>query len=180
MHACILIISNKDDIVRALASGKVKGLPKQAQVLHVVGFFQRSRVLQVYCKHLLRAFNSQSSCRGGSVVKDVLLEQINVSNGGQSLIEDGELMLAYGRRYGLVGRNGTGKTTFLRAFASGEIKGLPKQAQVLHVEQEVVGDSTPVLEVRAYLSAAMHEMRRQLSSLSACLSDEQTIPDHVY
>lgn len=75
------------------------------------------------------------------------MEQINVSNGGQNLVEDGELMLAFGRRYGLVGRNGTGKTTFLRALASGEIKGLPKQAQVLHVEQEVVGDNTPVLQV---------------------------------
>lgn len=40
----------------------------------------------------------------------------------------------------------TGKTTFLRALASGDIKGLPRGCQVLHVEQEVVGDDTPVLQ----------------------------------
>jgi ATP-binding cassette, subfamily F, member 3 len=81
------------------------------------------------------------------VIKDVFLEQINVTNGGKNLIEDSEVMLAHGRRYGVVGRNGSGKTTLLRALAAGEIKGLPKHAQVLHVEQEVVGDDTPVLQV---------------------------------
>jgi ATPase subunit of ABC transporter with duplicated ATPase domains len=40
----------------------------------------------------------------------------------------------------------SGKTTFLRALASGDIKGLPRGCQVLHVEQEVVGDDTPVLQ----------------------------------
>lgn len=49
-----------------------------------------------------------SCCRGGGTIKDIYLEQINVSNGGKSLIEDSELMLAHGRRYGVVGRNGTG------------------------------------------------------------------------
>jgi hypothetical protein len=43
---------------------------------------------------------------GGGTVKDVYLEQINVSNGGKSLVEDSELTLAHGRRYGIVGRNG--------------------------------------------------------------------------
>jgi hypothetical protein len=45
----------------------------------------------------------------------------------------------------------TGKTTFLRALAGGEIKGLPQGCQVLHVEQEVVGDDTPVIQVRVLL-----------------------------
>ena len=52
-----------------------------------------------------------TQCRGGGTIKDIYLEQINVSNGGKSLIEDSELMLAHGRRYGVVGRNGTGAAT---------------------------------------------------------------------
>jgi ATPase subunit of ABC transporter with duplicated ATPase domains len=46
-------------------------------------------------------------------------------------------MLAFGRRYGLIGRNGTGKTTLLRAMAGHQIKGIPANCQILHVEQEV-------------------------------------------
>lgn len=71
-----------------------------------------------------------------------------MSNGGKPLVEDGDLMLAHGRRYGLVGRNGTGKTSFLRALMAREVRGLPEAAQVLHVEQEVAGDATPVLQAR--------------------------------
>ena len=51
-------------------------------------------------------------------------------------------MLAYGRRYGLIGRNGTGKTTFLRALAAHQIKGIPPTCQILHVEQEVGNPAT--------------------------------------
>lgn len=41
----------------------------------------------------------------------------------------------------------SGKTTFLRVLAAGEIKGLPPNCQVLHVEQEVVGDDSSVMQV---------------------------------
>ena len=41
------------------------------------------------------------------------------------------------RRYGLVGRNGTGKTTLLRALSGHQIRGTPPALQILHVEQEV-------------------------------------------
>ena len=40
-------------------------------------------------------------------------------------------------RYGLVGRNGTGKTTLLRHLGQRAIKGIPDNCQLLHVEQEV-------------------------------------------
>lgn len=51
--------------------------------------------------------------------------------------QEATLMLASGRRYGLVGRNGTGKTTLMRALATHSIKGIPDTMQILHVEQEV-------------------------------------------
>ncbi|EFJ43917.1 hypothetical protein VOLCADRAFT_95808, partial [Volvox carteri f. nagariensis] len=84
--------------------------------------------------------------KGGGGSKDVLLENFSLSNGGKELVTDATVMLAFGRRYGLIGRNGTGKTTLLRALAAHEIKGIPANCQVLHVEQEVVGDDTPVIE----------------------------------
>jgi energy-coupling factor transporter ATP-binding protein EcfA2 len=47
---------------------------------------------------------------------------------------------------GLVGRNGTGKTTLLKHMAMHAIDGIPRNCQILHVEQEVVGDETTVLQ----------------------------------
>lgn len=54
-----------------------------------------------------------------------------------SFVQDATVTMAFGRRYGLVGRNGTGKTTLLRAMAYHQIKGIPENCQILHVEQEV-------------------------------------------
>lgn len=41
-------------------------------------------------------------------------------------------------RYGLVGRNGTGKSTLLRHISGREIYGIPAHIRILHVEQEVL------------------------------------------
>lgn len=82
----------------------------------------------------------------GSNLKDIHLDNFNISVGGRDLIVDGELTLSFGRHYGLIGRNGTGKTTFLRHLALHAIDGIPKSCQILHVEQEVVGDDTTALQ----------------------------------
>uniref|UniRef100_A0A0E0CTE3 ABC transporter domain-containing protein n=1 Tax=Oryza meridionalis TaxID=40149 RepID=A0A0E0CTE3_9ORYZ len=83
---------------------------------------------------------------GGPAVRDIHMENFSVTVGGRDLIQDCTVTLAFGRHYGLVGRNGTGKTSFLRAMAMHAIDGIPKNCQILHVEQEVVGDDTTALQ----------------------------------
>ncbi|CAK7335779.1 unnamed protein product [Dovyalis caffra] len=83
---------------------------------------------------------------GGPNIKDIHMENFNISVGGRDLIVDGSVTLSFGRHYGLVGRNGTGKTTFLRYMAMHAIDGIPRNCQILHVEQEVVGDDTSALQ----------------------------------
>lgn len=50
------------------------------------------------------------------------------------------LTLAYGRRYGLIGRNGVGKSTLLRNIALREVP-VPAHITILFVEQEVMHPS---------------------------------------
>ncbi|GJM87422.1 hypothetical protein PR202_ga03373 [Eleusine coracana subsp. coracana] len=65
---------------------------------------------------------------GGPAVRDIHMENFNVTVGGRDLIQEATITLAYGRHYGLVGRNGTGKTSFLRAMAMHAIDGIPKNS----------------------------------------------------
>jgi ATP-binding cassette subfamily F protein 3 len=52
------------------------------------------------------------------------------------ILKDASLTLSFGRRFGLVGRNGIGKTTLLRALSTRELY-ISDSISVLHVEQEV-------------------------------------------
>lgn len=65
---------------------------------------------------------------------------------GQELLSSADLRLAYGRRYGLIGANGIGKTTLLKHMAAFEIEGFPRHHRVLHVKQEVRSTGKTVLE----------------------------------
>ncbi|XP_062832913.1 ATP-binding cassette sub-family F member 3 isoform X2 [Anolis carolinensis] len=76
---------------------------------------------------------------------DVRIENFDVSFGERVLLTGADLNLAYGRRYGLVGRNGLGKTTLLKMIASRSLR-IPSHISILHVEQEVAGDDTPALQ----------------------------------
>lgn len=82
------------------------------------------------------AVNPLQSVGSGGKSKDIKIDNIDVSIGGQRILTDTTFTLAYGRRYGLVGNNGVGKSTLLRALSRREVP-IPTHISILHVEQEV-------------------------------------------
>lgn len=78
--------------------------------------------------------------------KDVKIDQFDLHVGaGVRILSDATLTLSYGHRYGLVGANGIGKSTLLRALSRRELP-VPKHITILYVEQEVKGDDLSVLQ----------------------------------
>lgn len=69
--------------------------------------------------------------------KDIRVDNIDVAVGGHRILSDASLTLAYGHRYGLVGQNGIGKSTLLRALSRREVA-VPSHISILHVDQEVL------------------------------------------
>ncbi|KFM22419.1 ABC transporter F family member 3 [Auxenochlorella protothecoides] len=114
---------------------------------------------------------------GGTAVRDIHLERFSVSNGGADLIDDATITLAHAHKYGLVGRNGTGKTTFLRALAEGEIKGVPANCQVLHVEQEVMGDEVSALDAVLSTDLERAELLAEEQVLLQALEEEGRVAE---
>ncbi|KAJ4415310.1 ATP-binding cassette, regulator of translational elongation [Gnomoniopsis sp. IMI 355080] len=91
------------------------------------------------------AVNPLQTGASGGKSKDIKIDNIDVSIGGLRILADTTLTLAYGHRYGLVGNNGIGKSTLLRALARREVP-IPTHISILHVEQEITGDDTPALQ----------------------------------
>lgn len=75
------------------------------------------------------------------------LDLPNLRGGGPDLLQNVSLVLAKGRRYGLMGRNGCGKTTLLSFMATRQIpKAIPKNMSMLLVRQEIAGDANSAVE----------------------------------
>ncbi|KAL6692156.1 P-loop containing nucleoside triphosphate hydrolase protein [Trichoderma pleuroticola] len=87
----------------------------------------------------------QLGSSGTNKTKDIKLDNIDVSIGANRILTDTTLTLAYGHRYGLVGNNGVGKSTLLRALSRREVA-IPTHISILHVEQEITGDDTPAIQ----------------------------------
>ena len=81
---------------------------------------------------------------------DIKIENFTISAKGNDLFVNANLLIAAGRRYGLVGPNGHGKTTLLRHIASRAFA-IPPNIDVLICEQEVVADDNTA--VRTILNA---------------------------
>ncbi|XP_041481319.1 ATP-binding cassette sub-family F member 1-like isoform X2 [Lytechinus variegatus] len=73
---------------------------------------------------------------------DVKVEKFSISAAGKELFVNASLTIAQGRRYGLVGPNGMGKTTLLSHIAGRKLA-IPPNIDVLLCEQDVKADDTP-------------------------------------
>lgn len=107
-------------------------------------------------------------------VTDIRVESFDLSYGSKVLLSNSNLIMAFGRRYGLVGRNGLGKTTLLRAISRRELH-IPHHVSVLHVEQEVAGDDTfavdSVLECDSVRTELINEEKNLTNALNMGHSD---------
>ncbi|EYC17298.1 hypothetical protein Y032_0031g2382 [Ancylostoma ceylanicum] len=107
----------------------------------------------------------------GANVKDVKLESVDISIGTKQLLSSADLTMAYGRRYGLVGRNGIGKTTLLKMISSGQLR-IPSGINMLAVEQEVEGDDTRVIDAVLASDSRRQAMIEKEHTLQARLNKE--------
>ncbi|PIK49568.1 putative ATP-binding cassette sub-family F member 1 [Apostichopus japonicus] len=94
------------------------------------------------------SLSQQESHAKGALLEnatDIKIEKFSISAAGKDLFVNASLTIASGRRYGLVGPNGMGKTTLLSHIASKKMA-IPPNIDVLLCEQEVVADDTPAFE----------------------------------
>nr|CDJ88192.2 unnamed protein product [Haemonchus contortus] len=77
---------------------------------------------------------------------DIKVENFDIGAQGKLLFNKASLTIVYGRRYGLVGPNGMGKTTLLKHIGSRRLQGIPANIDILYCEQEIAVDSTSAID----------------------------------
>lgn len=101
---------------------------------------------------------------------DIYIEGLDLAFGGMALLEGANLSIPSGRRVGITGRNGCGKTTLMRAIARRELP-IPEDMDIVYVEQEIAGsENTPlqcVLESHEERQALLDEETELTELLNA-------------
>lgn len=111
--------------------------------------------------------------------RDIKIEQFSLSFHSQSLIQEGTIELNFGRRYGLIGANGSGKSTFLKCLAAREVP-IPEHIDIYLLSEEYAPTEMTALE------AVIEECQKELTRLEQQMEDimsedpESTLLDDIY
>ncbi|EPQ58771.1 P-loop containing nucleoside triphosphate hydrolase protein [Gloeophyllum trabeum ATCC 11539] len=102
--------------------------------------------------------------------RDIKIDQYTLSFHGRLLIEGAEISLNYGQRYGLLGENGSGKSTFLQSIAEQDIP-LPEHIDIYLVRGEA--EPSDVNAVDFIVSSA----KQKVAKLEARIEEMSTADD---
>lgn len=117
--------------------------------------------------------------RGELKTKDIIVERFSIMVGGKTLLESANLKIAFPRKYGLVGRNGIGKTSLLSAMAAGEIEKLPKYLHILYVEQEMAGNEKNPMQSMLEADVEREELLKKQADIHDDIEKMKEIDDRL-
>lgn len=99
--------------------------------------------------------------------RDIHIESFTLLFHGHELLTDSSLELNYGRRYGLLGPNGCGKSTMLRALGARDVP-IPDHVDIYFLDREMAASDLTALES----VMAVDEERQKLEQEAEVLAQQ--------
>ncbi|KAG0274278.1 hypothetical protein BGZ95_009941 [Linnemannia exigua] len=113
--------------------------------------------------------------------RDIKIESFSLRFHGRELISNTDIDLNFGRRYGLIGANGSGKSTFLECLAAREVP-IPEHIDIYLLQEEAAPSDHNAIE--AVMIEAKHEVERLEKQVEDLLAEvdgaENPLLDDIY
>ena len=109
--------------------------------------------------------------KANSTSNMVQVNKFSVAIGPKKLFDDSELVLAPGNIYGLIGKNGCGKTTLLNMIATREFP-INEKILILHVEQEIEETEKTPIQLLMESNGSFYKYHKRFQELEEIMASE--------
>ena len=105
-------------------------------------------------------------------VRDINVTNLTVTYHGTPIIEEAELTLNYGNRYGYIGRNGCGKSTFMQVIAARSFP-IPDGIDIFHLHEEIEATDMTAKEAVMSVDKERAKLEQEAEELNEILANEE-------
>ena len=109
--------------------------------------------------------------------KNFIVDPVDIAFGANIILENTKLNVQYGEHYGLIGKNGIGKTSLLNAIMDKTLD-IPEKLDIIYVKQEEAESDETVLNALLKADPVFYEKVQRLNELEELVSDE-TVSDAI-
>ena len=102
--------------------------------------------------------------------RDINVGGVTVAFHGRPLIEETEIIINYGNRYGFIGPNGSGKSTVLKAIAARAIP-IPDAIDIFYLDGEYEKSDKSALEAVFEVNEEVNELEQTAEALNNRIAD---------
>eukprot|EP01041_Mallomonas_annulata_P002627 gene2626-5152_t len=114
---------------------------------------------------------AQNSRKAHRNVRDINVTNLTVLFHGSPIVEEAELSLNYGNRYGLIGRNGCGKSTLMRAIGA-RCFPIPDGIEIFHLKEEIEASDMTAKEAVMSVDLERSNLEREAEELNDLMGEE--------
>jgi len=105
-----------------------------------------------------------------STDKDINVSEVTVTFHGKPLIENTEVVINYGNRYGFLGPNGSGKSTIMKAIAARSIP-IPEGLDIYFLDREYEATDKTALEAVYESNEEVESLEKQADALNNLMGE---------
>ena len=180
-------MSTSAEIEPAIATASTPSIivTRQQTRFHIIEY-DASKEIDINNLSIVIAAGNNNDVPAGSKVKG----KSRARSEGHEILTNAQLRLKTGVHYSLIGRNGTGKSTILRALAEKLIPGIPLPTRIAILQQTAEGDNQDsrlqqITADRSVLEQVVHgdpyrnEVEHELNGSFNTFDDLKRSPSHL-
>jgi len=110
--------------------------------------------------------------------RNININQFSIDTAKKKLFDNTDLQISHGRKYGLIGPNGKGKTTILNHIAK-RLLPISKNLDLLLVEQEVAPSSNKVINIVLDANKKKRKLEKEISIIQNIIETEDDFEESI-